>query len=319
MSKKSFHVLLAENDEEYTYCVRTCVDLDKRDILSGIEMAFLPHQIRAFEVQRTLPISKENKYFPSEENCPTYGINVTVGLKIDPEVILQEIILQTGLYRETVVVFEEGQEPHKQAQENKTGGEYKPITGSTLFDATPDEGMIDEKAQETVGTKRVENFMRELERERKERIKLKHPNKETAYCTTHLVAGALLGEGVRKGYYVVTEATNGLEVAGPFNKAPSNYKFTESVKVPGGPRTVSRKGNLFEMKYTNETLPAHAQASINDASSFEVEVENLDTGGLTNVVVKARDQDEARTNAVNVVASRQKVDPESLVAKHPEN
>jgi hypothetical protein len=208
-----------------------------------------------------------------------------------------------------------------------TGGTYKSLAQhARTWDATPDEGNIDTKAQTLVGLDRIDAFMRELSadktaREQEVEGRNVQPVLTEAFVTTHLALGDVFGTNAPKGFYLVERHADDpsmMHIEGPFKHQPSNYDFVADLIVKGsGTFEVLSESQVRLVEHDRDfrfTRPIHERMT---PKPFEVTVQDQDTGKTYDVLVKALSETDARDKGVETVATREQLDPSRLIAIEP--
>src|SRR5688572_22517558 len=178
---KTFREILAEKDDEFTYHLHSTANIHRPELFERIKLSFMPYNIKAFETDTYKPLSKTNTMFPEEPYSSTYSIKIVTGFKV-PSEHLQTVAMTAHIHIAHLKM--EGD----QDVELVNKPEEVPST----------------EAQKLVGSKRISDFINELQTERRQREQdtVEREVYETFY-TTHRGLEDVLKKPVRKGYYMV--------------------------------------------------------------------------------------------------------------------
>ena len=329
--KRSFRAILAEQDQEFTYVVKSVYNIHTPDMMDWIRLALLPYDLRELNKGSYSPPDKDQKTFPNVPNAPVFTLTAKLGMEPAWEDATEKVSLFTHIEDiDHIICHKEGTDPHKDMDnsddKDETKKNYKSLAKNAIdWDATPDEGMKQD-GQEGAGEKRIGALMKELEKERKEREELipkVDPNLKEAFVTSHLALKDVMG-AKPKGFYIVERYHDDdrlLRLSGPFKKQPINYPFVadlnhpfvlETKKLSESTIYISSLGRDFT--YVTE----NATTSILKEVKYQVEVQDQDSGASYTVNVEAVGDSAARDAAVRLVASRNKLDSSRLIASDPE-
>ncbi len=323
---KSLRSIIAENDQEFTYWVKSTYNIHDQDTMDQIRLAMLSYDLREIETGAYKPIGAGNKDFPNVPNSPSYAVKVVVGLEPQtPDDALQRVSLFTRIFTDNLLVYKDGVDPYKEPEDDEPTGEYKNLAQSAKdFSSSLDDVVAN--AQDEVGEKRVGSFLKDLEAQlKKERGEIKQitPKLKESFVTSHIALNNVKS-GWRRGFYVVerSEADHAsMKITGPFAKQPSNYEFVADLVVTGsGSLVVESSENIvmdgFDRDFKYTLKPAPHDKNMTEAK-FSVDVQDQDTGKMYNVVVDALNGAKARDRAVVTVANQNKLNQESLIATDP--
>src|ERR1044071_196419 len=209
---KTFREILAEKDDEYTYFVRSTADIHNPKLFDRIEMSFMPYRIKSIERDSYRPISRDNKSFPDEPNSATYSIKLITGLKVPKEFI------------------------HTLAPDVHIHMSHLKIEGDQDVELVNQPGTVSSTdSQSLVGQKRIGDFVKELQAERKQRMKdTTEREVYESFYTTHRGIQDVTKKPVRNGYYMVeTFRQNGktyLKAEGPFEARPAGNDYSDRIQ-----------------------------------------------------------------------------------------
>lgn len=326
--RKPLSVLIAENDSEHTYRVRSVHNLHDDEVIGRILLGLAGFQVRDIKPVR-VDLNPSKKNFPGYPLMPIYVVEIVTGLPMTRDEALNLIALQTGIRLDAVDIEGDGI-AEKPAEPEKN---YKPITGNQEGEATPDKfepehTEIDRNGQKQVGLKRLGDFLKDLEADRDERDE--NTDTRDVYegaLATHLEVSSLIGKPVRRGYYSVCaldESRLNLRVIGPYQNPPLNYglnvRLVEAMK-PNRVLSEKRFDNLIEYRINllenpwQGTMPTNPTGATN--APFEVLVKDTDTGETYPVEVHAGSTIEARNKGVEVVHKQTGIDVDRLLVMSP--
>ena len=329
--KRTFRAILAEQDQEFTFVVKSIYNIHEPDVMDMVRLALLPYDLRDLQKGTYTPPDKDQKTFPNVPNAPVYTLKAKLGLEPHWEDATEKVALFTRIEDfEHLLVHPEGMDPQKEMDnsdsKDETEKDYKSLTKHAInWDATPDTDMKQD-GQEGAGEKRIGALMKELEKERKDReemIPKVDPNLKESFVTTHIALKSITGPKP-KGFYIVERFTSDdrlLKLSGPFKKQPMNYKFVGDLDHPavGGYKKLS-ENTIYAMSYGKDFtyVTENASSSMVTETRYAVEVQDQDTGKVYNVVVDAYDDASARDAATRLVANENKLDNHRLIAADPE-
>jgi len=333
MSKK-FQAYLAEQDEEFTYNIKSSRHIHNDETFYNLQLGLLGYDLRSLERISYNPLAAYEPMFPPSHDEPgidtVFHVKAVLGTEVPNEVLRQKIAYFTDIHWEWIAVYREGEkwegnDPLNMADEE--GGEYKNLTHTAKdWNGTPDDGDIDPDAQKYVGTARLADFMKELETDRKTReaeINDRNvtPKLYESFVTTHLCMHDMLGHTPRKGYYLLERYTvdpSVVHVSGPFKNKPMTHEFVSDLLKRGrgtfkvlDENKVKLEGHDRDFRYT-KTLREQ------NLKNYEVMVKDQDTGRSYTALIKAFTETDARAKAVRRVAQKEKLDAGRLIAIEPE-
>lgn len=329
--KRSFRAILAEQDQEFTFVVKSIYNIHAPDMMDWVRLALLPYDLRELTKGTYTPPSKDQKTFPNVPNAPVYTLKAKLGLEPAWEDATEKVSLFTRIEDiDHIICHKEGTDPQKDMDngddKDETKKDYKSLAKHAIdWNATPDE-EVDKDGQEGAGEKRIGALMKELEKERKDREDLVpkvDPNLKESFVTTHVALKGIMGSKP-KGFYIVErriEDDRLLRLQGPYRKQPINYQFVGNLDHPAvskytklGESTIYLTSYGKDFTYVNE----NAKTSILKEVNYQVEVQDQDTGRSYVVNVEAMDDASARDAASRLVASENKLDQNRLIASDPE-
>lgn len=210
---KTFREILAEKDDEFIYHVRSTANIHNPEIFERIRLSFMPYDVKSFDCDTYRPLGKRNKEFPDEPNSPTYSVRVVTGLPLTPKFI------------ETLALDARINVAHLRIDGKKDEQELVNEPGEVKSG----------DAQSLVGTKRLGEFIRELQADRKARMGMTIEREVyESVCTTHRGLGDVLKKPLRKGYYVVEayreNGKNYLRAEGPFPDRPE-HTYHDRIRI----------------------------------------------------------------------------------------
>ncbi len=322
----SFRAIIAEQDEEHVYYVKSTRNIHVDDVLDQIRLALLPFDLRDIQKAGVNPLSA---MFPSDIPLPVYSVKVTVGLEMDNERAIQKVALFTHINDEYLFVHKQGESEERMDNEDEDApatADYKSLAlGAEKWDASTDKNVVDDKAQGYAGQGRIDSFMKELGADRKAREdSIKQPKIYESFVTSHIALRDVNGgTAPKKGFYLVErfqDDSSIMHISGPFQHKPINYDFVPDMMKQGvndfkflGLGKVQLVEHDEDFKYTtNKEIMTEA------VNHYEVEVTDQDSGKVYPVIASGSSKDEARNSAVKIVAKQKKVDPNNLLAGEPE-
>ncbi len=320
---KSFQQLIVENDQEYTVHVCSVQNIHNAEVMDFIRLALLPYDLREIKVDGYKPMGDDA--FAGYTGYPVYTVTVKLGLDVTNEKAEERVATLTHIDKDQVIVHHKG-ESLKRAEEDNSDD-----AAEGAGDAGEPAEMGSEQAQKLAGEKRIDDFLKELEADRKEREKAVPDFKvEEAFCTTHIALKAFNSNVMApKGFYVVERESTGdsksvLHISGPFKGMPENYPLVPTLSHEGinvvkvmteshgafGLEVSTREGHRF--------LGESVKQTVTEAAQQEVTVTDTDTGKTYTAAVRANDDATARDLAVDSIAQKHDLSPDRLVAGAPE-
>lgn len=334
---QSFRALLAEQDEEFVFHIKSTRHLHDDDIFDRLRIGMLGYDLRKMEREKYDPLAAVEPMF-RPRNDPAgldkiYHVKVTLGTDVDSAVLRQKVAYFTDINWEYIVVHKDGERPDDIAdvdlEVDEPDSRYKSLAlHAKNWDGTPDEGDVDTDAQKYVAQKRIDDFMKELDTDRKEREKeaeghLVQPRLTEAFVTTHLALFDALGHNAPKGYYLIERFQNDpslMHIGGPFTHQPENYAFVSDLQVKGAGNFVAINESTVRMEEHDRdfrfTRPLRERMT---PKPYEVSVQDQDSGKIYHVVVKAISETEAREEGVETVARQNQLDANRLIAVEPDS
>lgn len=301
--RKSFHAMLIESEQEFTYYVKSIRNIHDDEMIEKIALALTPHELIEIEADGFKPMAENNDLFPEYPNTPTYTIRVKLGMEIVPETAVQSIAMFTNINDEQLLVHEKGKKADAKTE-----------------DDTHDETITDKEAQDMAGEKRIGAFLQDLEKERKERADGVVRDVYETFSVPYNAVSKVVGEPVPKGFYLVEHFDDSPGVAtitGPFKKQPMNYEYVHSL-APCKVLSEDAEGDQRIFKVTLDERDPDSITPPGAGQKWEVEVMDTDSGRKYDVVVDAPDSTSARNEGIEVVARNTRINPEQLIALKPE-
>lgn len=210
---KTFHEILAEKDDEHVYYIHSTADIHNPALFEKIKISLLPYEIKSIECESYKPLSKSNTLFPDEPNSPTYTIKVTTRYPVTKG-FLSILAMDAHIHVS-----------------------HLKIDPDTVVDPVnyPEE-ISKEESQKTVGTKRIAEFIKELQQDRKERQDMSWEREVyESFYTTHRSLERVLHKPLRKGYYMVEAYTEGgkkyFQAQGPFPSRPEENPYHDRIQA----------------------------------------------------------------------------------------
>ena len=330
---QTFRAILAENDEEFVYHIKSTRHLHDDDIFGKLQIGLLGYDLRSLERMSYNPLAAVEPMFHPRNDEPgldkIFHVKAILGTDVANGVLRQKVAYFTDINWKYLVVHKDGEKMEDadklDLDPEETGGDYRSLAKHAMYwDASPDD--VDNKTQQHVGDQRIDAFMRELETDRKDREELidnwnVEPNLTEAFVTSHTALRTVFGNTAPKGFYLIERFDDNpsiMHLQGPFKKQPTNYQYVSNMKPRGC--------GIFEVRNTNEvklvdhdrdfryTRPLREEMK---PQPFEVAVQDQDTGKVYNVLVKALSEDDARERGIQTVANDEKIDQSRLIAVEP--
>lgn len=332
---KNFRAFLAENDQEYTYYIRSTRNIHEDEILDWVRLALLPYDLREIKKSTYKPPMAGDNGFELEPYAPVWVVRVKLGIEpADDEMAVQQISTFTHINDQYIIFHKEG-EPAKRIDNDDQPTDKKPndaldplLQTAKNWDSDLDKQMIDPDAGQYVSNPRLADFIQELEKDRQERETWRKkyqldPKLYESFVTSHLALRDVYGESPQKGFYIVERRAQDKEVmhiAGPLKHCPINYEFV--------PDLVKKGAGTFEVLSESEVKLVGSDRNFRFSrgpilqervrKTYEVEVQDQDTGKTYTVAVKSFKEEDARDKAVQTVARQEKLDVDRLIATEPE-
>ena len=332
---QSFRAILAEQDNEYVYHIKSTRHLHDDEIFGQLQIGLLGYDLRSLERMSYNPLSAVEPMFHPRNDEPgmdkIYHVKAVLGTEVPNGVLRQKVAYFTNINWKYLLVHKEGEKPEDadrvDLEPEMDGGTYKSLAKHALnWDATPDEGDVQGDAQKYAGQGRIDAFMKELEADRKTREDAVdawnvEPNLTEAFVTSHTALHSVFGNNAPKGFYLIERYESDpstMHIQGPFTKQPTNYEFIANMKPRGC--------GIFEVRSTNEVRLVEHDRDFRYTSPlrermqpkpFEVAVQDQDSGKVYNVLVKALSETDARERGVQTVAQQEQLDQSRLIAVEP--
>lgn len=302
---KPFLAYLTEQDQEYEYKLCSVENIHHPETIGKIRLALGRYGLVSIEPDgvQTQINSAEKNSFDSYPFMPVYVCKIKMSNPVSSRNVVQSVALFTRINDEKIKLFDKDDKIVMDGAENEQH-------------AHPVE-IDDKDAQSEVGDEKAQSLVSDLMKElRSDMTAVKE-----GWVASHHEVGKMLGEKVRRGFYMVESQVNGFgTIRGPFRRCPDNYDYigrlptTSLVEKP-------THGDLVEYKV--EFSDADMQQDPEDAGqrdrgpSVEVEVTNQDTGKVHSAVVRATSETTARVKAVEIIAQRTGLPKEKFIATQP--
>lgn len=333
---QSFQAIIAEQDDEFVYHVKSTRHLHDDDIFGRLQIGMLGYDLRSLERVSYDPLAAVEPMFNPSNDAPgldkIFHVRVVLGTDIPNGVLRQKVAYFTDINWRYLVVHKDGEKMEDaeklDLEPEETGGTYKSLAKYAKgWDGTPDEGDVDSDAQQYVGPDRFAAFMKELEADRKEREKEVEgqnvqPNVTEAFVTSHMALRDILGHTAPKGFYLVERLADDpstMRLQGPYNLQPSNYEFVANLLKKGvGTYEVVSDDTIRMVEHDRDFRFTRPLRERMVPQPYEVAVQDQDTGKIYNVLVKAISETDAREKGVETVAQQEQLDQHRLIAVEPD-
>lgn len=156
-----FSKYLAESQKVYEFSIGIAGELPE-GFEDAFETALKRYNVTSMSAGKKTPIQERPLDFPQLSNTEITYYEVGLSYPTTPQVLEEYIPMSTGISRAHVIVRTK-EDPRVEYQEQSEEGPY------TSKLETEDMGQADPKAQDTVGTNRVMDLLKELETARRER------------------------------------------------------------------------------------------------------------------------------------------------------
>lgn len=321
---KTLQQLITENDQEFTVHVCSVVNIQDAEVMDFIRLALLPFDLREIKSDGYKPMGDDA--FLGYESFPVYTVTVKLGLDLSNEKAEERIATLTHIDKDQFIVHHEGESLKKAEDDNSDDSAEGP------GDAGEPEAMGTDQAQKLAGTKRIDDFLKELEADRKERDKEVPDFKvEEAFCTSHIALKAFHSNVLApRGFYVVEreetgDAESALHISGPFEAMPDNYPLVPTLSHTGIEtiKVMKESHGTFGLEVTtrdkgHKFIQGSTKRTVTEAAQREVKVTDTDTGKTYTAAVRANDDAKARQLAVTSISNSHGLSQESLVAAAPD-
>lgn len=331
---KTFQAFLSEQDEEFTYHIKSTRHIHKDETFYNLQLGLLGYDLRSLERVSYNPLAAYEPMFPPSHDEPgietVFHVKAVLGTDVPNEVLRQKIAYFTDVHWEWIAVYRDGEKwegDDPLNMEDDVKGEYKNLAHTARdWNGTPDEGDIDPDAQKYVGTARLADFMSELEQDRKAREdeiadRNVTPKLYESFVTSHLCLSEVYGRTPRKGYYLLEryKADPGvLHVSGPFKNKPVTHEFIPNLLRKGCGTYRILDESQIRMEDHDRDFRFTRTLRERKIQNYEVVVRDQDTGKSYPALVKAFTETDAREKAVRQIARREKLDTGRLIAVEPE-
>jgi hypothetical protein len=333
---KSFRAILAEQDTEYVYHIKSTRHLHDDDIFGRLQIGMLGYDLRSLERVSYNPLAAVEPMFSPSNDEPgldkIFHVRVILGTDVDNGVMRQKVAYFTDINWKYIVVHKDGEKMEDadiiDLDPTLAGAVYKNLAHHAKdWSATPDEGIImGDESQALVGQGRIDAFMKELDIDKKEReddidARNVEPKLTEAFVTSHLVLRDVFGRTPPKGFYLIERHENDantMHIQGPFKQQPSNYGYVKDLLVRGcGTYEILDESMV---KLVNPDRNFRFTRTLREQmipTPYEVSVQDQDTGRVYTVLVKAISEDDARERGILEVSAQEKINHNSLIAVEP--
>lgn len=326
---KSFRAMLVENDQEYTYNIRSIRNIHDSDVMDFIRLALLPWDLRKISKGTYIPpLASKGNGFVVEPWAGVYTLKVVLGIEPpDNNTAVQKIALFTHINDEYLHVYKEGESENQMDNSDddpSPSEDYKTLAQNAKdWNATPDNVV---NADNLTGNKRLGDFLRELEKERKEREDYINqydvePVLKEAFVTSHIALKEATGQSRLKGFYLVErfeENSNILHINGPYKNLPDSHPFLPEINKKGAGSFEAINENAVKLVDPDRDFSFLQLVELAAPQPREVTVIDQDTGREYHVIVRSLDETDARTKAITQVANKHNLDSNKLLAADPE-
>lgn len=201
--EKSLTEYLVDVDPEFDVLIKSIKNIQDDRYLLGILKVLSRFFMKTYELGNVSAL-KEDPLFPNAGLVRVYEVKSKIGIYQNPDVLLQQISLETGIPPDRFSV-EVWPEPDLKSDELPvlTGSDYEKVDNSDL-----------------VGQKRITTIIQKLEAENEQR-RQEAANKFKKVVVDHLSLGDYLGESKLKGFYTASISDGQIVVeSGPFPEKP---------------------------------------------------------------------------------------------------
>jgi hypothetical protein len=234
---KTFWEILAEADDEYVYYIHSTAPIHRPDMFEKVKLSLMPYEIKSIECESYKPLTKANTMFPEEPNTPTFTIKVVTRYPL------------TKGFLSTLAMDAHIHIAHLKITPDKT-----------LEPMNEPEEVPSKDAQSLVGNKRIAEFIKELQADRKARDDMSW-NREVyeSFYTTHLGLESAIKKPLKKGYYIVETFQEGgkhyLRAEGPFDSRPEGNAYHDRIRTVN-PQIISEtmNGGLYGVQVLVENI-----------------------------------------------------------------
>lgn len=331
---KTFQAYLAEQDEEFTYHIKSSRHLHDDEIFYNLQLGLLGYDLRSLERVSYNPLAAYEPMFPPDNDEPgiqtVYHVKAVLGSEVPNETLRQKISYFTQIHYKWVAVYRDGEKMEGSADVDMVE-EPKPKYNNLAqtasdWSGTPDEGNIDTDAQKYVGAARMADFMKELDQDRKNReaeINSRNvtPKIYESFVTSHLSMRDVLGHTPRKGYYLLERYMvdpSIIHVSGPFQNQPVTHEYVQNLLKRGCGMFKIISEDKIQLTEHERDFRYTKVLRENVLKNYEVMVQDQDTGMKYSALVKAFTETDARAKAVRRVAKTEKLDAGRLIAVEPQ-
>lgn len=304
---KPFRAIIMEQEETYKYRISSIENINTEDYIAKIRLAL--GRIGLISIEKggmtIMPRKQEQENIPMYPLTTRYYVKVDMKNPITTKHAVQLIALITRI-------------PENQIAFTDMDGNMVVDGAETEQHAFPQE--VDSKeAQKDVGDARAKELVSDLMKDiMKKRDAVKPFTLKEGSVATHIEVSSIIGKKVDRGFYIVEQFENGTgEIFGPYRKCPENYDFIS---------------NIFHADVINESNDdgvtsfkiggmRDSDEGMDDPKGFDkkydVELVNQDTGGHHRVVVRASSPQDARHEAVELIAAKTKQPRERFLPLYP--
>jgi hypothetical protein len=254
-------------------------------------------------------VSDDTSMFSNYPFLPVYMLKVIMASPLTSRNAIQSIALFASIPQNTLKFYDKSGNIVMDGAE--TEQHAHPVEVDSAF------------AQSEVGDKRaaslVSDMMKSIAAKRSDTILV--PVYESSMATHHEV-GKMLGQPVRRGYYLIEKSTQGSGlITGPLSAYPDNLAFTTDVSAVKLKETkavdamVEFAVDFFEPDVQEDPQDAGRRV---DHKPMEVELVDINTGKEYTVVVRASSAETARPSAIEIIAAKTGIAKERFLPKSPE-
>jgi len=296
-----------ESEKEYKITIKSVVNIHDPAHVEKITSAFMGHQVRKVEADRIIPFTgKIDKELPEAPvGLPIYTVNVVIGMKMGQREIEELLALYTGIEKMYFCVY----------------GDIEKLDETKIETIADLDTSKEVAAQDQVGQKRIDDFMAEMKKARKERdTKIKTRPVYEAFCVGADELRPLIRESlVSRGYWMVRsldESKKRLSITGPYTNIPVGLAMVEglvrNMKSTTRPM-MTNHGDLVE--YVLDLTDA--RWALMEDRPYEVRVKDTSTGRTYTAAVRATDSLQARNLGLEQVKSEEGISGDTLLALNP--
>lgn len=311
--RMTLRALIAESEAEYSYTLYSPCDIHCPESLAMIRIGLAGRMARDIQPKGIIPYggTKADR-FPEQAMKPVYVSTLITGMPLHHKRAIQELALALNIPEELIQL--DGEDADK-TEEVKAVEPYSK-------DGEP--AGLDLKNAEAHMLKSLKDLLGDiLDSEQPEELR----DVYEGFTITQIEAEALLGEDLRRGYYVVRDLGEAgrVGISGPHLEVPVNYPMNldrvkqlqiESINSRNQPGSgilhefdisLVGKKTLKEMNYTRTNLASTRVVDTDSGKEYPVLI----------TVQPGMGDDDIRNAAVQEIAHRFSISPERLIAKDP--